>query len=75
MDLDKLKELVIKYRNNRSYYHDTKNAYNETECRDEYISPLLECFGWDVQNKKGKLPQYKEVMELIDRYRIYENVE
>ncbi len=66
MDLDKLKELVIKYRNNRSYYHDTKNAYNETECRDEYISPLLECFGWDVQNKKGKLPQYKEV--IVERF-------
>lgn len=45
-----------------SYYHDAKNAYNETECRDEYISPLLECFGWDVHNKKGKLPQYKEVV-------------
>ena len=50
MDLDRLKDLIKKYRENMKYYHDTKNAYNETECRDEYINPLLECFGWDVQN-------------------------
>lgn len=49
-----------------NYYHDSKNAYNETECRDEYISPLLECFGWDVHNQKGKLPQYKEV--IVERF-------
>lgn len=35
---------------------------NEQECRDEFISPLLECFGWDVSNKQGKLPQYKDVV-------------
>lgn len=62
MDLDRLKDLIRKYRENMQYYHDTKNAYNETECRDEYINPLLECFGWDVQNSQGKLPQYKEVV-------------
>ena len=53
MDLDRLKDLIKKYRENMKYYHDTKNAYNETECRDEYINPLLECFGWDVQNVQG----------------------
>lgn len=66
MDLDRLKDLIKKYRENRQYYHDTKNAYNETECRDEYINPLLECFGWDVQNTQGKLPQYKEVV--VERF-------
>lgn len=62
MDVERLKQLIKKYRESMSYYHDIKNAYNETECRDEYISPLLECFGWDVHNKKGKAPQYKEVV-------------
>ena len=38
MDLDRLKDLIKKYRENMKYYHDTKNAYNETECRDEYKS-------------------------------------
>lgn len=65
-NIDRLKQLIIKYRGNSAYYHDVKNAYNETECRDEYISPLLECFGWDVQNAKGKLPQYKEVV--VERF-------
>lgn len=64
--IDRLKQLVIRYRKSMEYYHDIKNAYNETECRDEYISPLLECFGWDVQNTKGKLPQYKEVV--VERF-------
>ncbi len=62
MSIDRLKQLIVQYKKSMSYYHDAKNAYNETECRDEYISPLLECFGWDVHNKKGKLPQYKEVV-------------
>lgn len=62
MSIERLKQLIMQYKESASYYHDSKNAYNETECRDEYISPLLECFGWDVHNKKGKLPQYKEVV-------------
>ena len=66
MDLDRLKNLIKKYRENMKYYHDTKNAYNETECRDEHINPLLECFGWDVQNAQGKSPQYKEVV--VERF-------
>ena len=61
MDIEKLKNLVIQFKKNRDYYHDAKNAYNEQSCRDEYISPLLECFGWDVQNAAGKDPQYREV--------------
>lgn len=62
MNIERLKQLITQYRKSVNYYRDMKNAYNETECRDEYISPLLECFGWDVHNKKGKLPQYKEVV-------------
>lgn len=61
MDIERLKLLVTQFQKNKDYYHDAKNAYNEQSCRDEYISPLLECFGWDVQNAKGKDPQYREV--------------
>ncbi|MBE5970712.1 MAG: restriction endonuclease subunit M [Lachnospiraceae bacterium] len=61
MDIERLKLLVSQFQKSRDYYHDAKNAYNEQSCRDEYISPLLECFGWDVQNAKGKEPQYREV--------------
>lgn len=62
MDKERLKNLIIQYKTSMDYYRNSKNGYNETECRDEYISPMLECFGWDVQNKEGKLPQYKEVI-------------
>lgn len=62
MSVERLKQLVMKYKDSMNYYHDFRNAYNESECRDEYISPLLECFGWDVHNTKGQLPQYKEVV-------------
>lgn len=61
MDINRLEALVSQFQKNRDYYHNVKNAYNEQSCRDEYISPLLECFGWDVQNSKGKEPQYREV--------------
>lgn len=60
MDLDRLKKLIKKYRENMTYYHNSQNAYNETECRDEYINPLLECFGWDVENKQGKCRSIKK---------------
>lgn len=66
MDVDRLKDLIKKYRENMHYYHNKENSYNETQCRDEYINPLLECFGWDVQNTQGKLPQYKEVV--VERF-------
>jgi len=40
-NINRLGQLIIRYRENMAYYHDIKNAYNETECRDEYISPLF----------------------------------
>ncbi len=66
MKKDRLEKLVTKFRKSIAYYHDPKNAYNEQNCRDEYISPLLECLGWDVQNVSGTLPQYQEVVS--ERY-------
>ena len=61
MGKDELQRLIKLYETNQRAY---KNAglYNEQNCRDEFISPLLECFGWDVHNKKGVPPQYREVV-------------
>ena len=56
-----LHRLVNQYLSNIDTYKNNEQ-YNEQACRDEFISPLLECFGWDVQNKKGVSPQYKEVV-------------
>ena len=58
---DDLLRLITQYQKNAETYRNAKQ-YNEQNCRDEFISPLLECFGWDVHNKKGTSPQYKEVV-------------
>lgn len=61
MNKDDLLRLITQYQRNIESYRNAK-GYNEQNCRDEFISPLLECFGWDVHNKKGAAPQYKEVV-------------
>ena len=61
MNNDDLLRLITQYQKNAKLYRNAK-YFNEQDCRDEFISPLLECFGWDVHNKKGTQPQYKEVV-------------
>lgn len=61
MNKDDLLRLITQYQRSAEFYRNAKK-FNEQDCRDEFISPLLECFGWDVHNKKGTLPQYKEVV-------------
>ncbi len=61
MNNDDLLRLITQYQKNAKLYRNAK-YFNEQNCRDEFISPLLECFGWDVHNKKGTQPQYKEVV-------------
>lgn len=65
MNKDDLQRLVSQYQRSVQTYKNAKE-YNEQDCRDEFISPLLECFGWDVHNKKGAPPQYKEVV--VEKY-------
>lgn len=61
MYIQDLQRLVRQFERNADIYKSAKE-YNEQDCRDEFISPLLECFGWDVHNKQGAAPQYKEVV-------------
>lgn len=75
--VEKLNDLVNRFRKNLSFYKDGKNKYNvqpnrtgkniwhnynEQSCRTEYIDPLLKLLGWDVANEKGLAPQYREVI-------------
>lgn len=57
-----LKDLVARFDNNIAAYKDAKNAYNEHSCRIEYIDPFLQLLGWDVPNRAGLAPQYREVI-------------
>ena len=36
--------------------------YNETQLRNDYLNPLFEALGWDVQNHKGRSEKYREVI-------------
>jgi predicted type IV restriction endonuclease len=36
--------------------------YNEAQLRREFIDPLFESLGWDVANKAGYAPAYKDVI-------------
>lgn len=64
--VNELKALIDKFTANEAYYKDSKNAYNEHSCRNEYIDPLLQMLGWDVPNIKGMPPQYREV--IVENY-------
>ena len=37
-------------------------AYNETQARTEFINPLFELLGWDVDNKQGYSAIHKDVI-------------
>lgn len=55
-----IKELV-------SHFHDNKDLfrganYNEARTRREFIDPMLESLGWDVQNKLYLPEGYKHVI-------------
>ncbi|PJE26424.1 TaqI-like C-terminal specificity domain-containing protein [Pseudooceanicola antarcticus] len=54
-------ELVERFRLNEADYRDTN--YNETQARTEFITPLLEAFGWDVHNRRAQPLIYREVIE------------
>ena len=39
-----------------------QQSYNETQVRREFIDPLFEALGWDVDNKAGHAEAYKDVI-------------
>lgn len=57
----KINELIDKY----ELYRDNclKSGYNETQVRNDFIAPLLKCFGWDVDNTKGKTHFLRDVIQ------------
>lgn len=59
--LASLTELVEAFRQNEEDY--LSQAYNETQARTDFISPLLEAFGWDVSNQQRQPLRLREVIE------------
>lgn len=55
MQKERLAKLIEAYQEHYSQYKQTE--YNETEIRNDYVNPLFEILGWDINNKKN-LPQH-----------------
>lgn len=59
--LARVVELVQRFRRNEADY--LRAAYNETQARTDFITPLLVAFGWDVHNTSGQPLGLREVIE------------
>ena len=57
----KLHDLVERFDRNLDAYK--SGDYNETQARGDFIDPLMELLGWDVHNRGGKAPAYRDVIE------------
>lgn len=53
--------LIESFRRNEADY--LRATYNETQARTDFITPLLEAFGWDVHNTAGQPLGLREVIE------------
>ena len=53
-------DLVERYYRYAADY--TSASYNETQVRHEFIDPLFEALGWDINNKQGYAEAYKDVI-------------
>lgn len=59
--LTRIAELVRNFQRNEADY--LRAAYNETQARTDFITPLLKAFGWDVYNDAGHPIALREVIE------------
>jgi len=55
-----IKDLIERYKRNQSEYK--SKGYNEFQLRNEFINPFFEALGWDVYNKGGAAPAYRDVI-------------
>jgi len=52
--------LVDQFHRNRDAYR--SGQYNETQVRHEFIDPMFESLGWDINNRQGYAEAYKDVI-------------
>ena len=58
---EELHDLVERFDRNLDAYK--SGEYNETQARGDFIDPLMGLLGWDVHNRQGKDPAYRDVIE------------
>jgi Eco57I restriction-modification methylase len=59
----RVRTLVEQFQQNEAESTRTGTAYNETQARTEFVTPLLEALGWDVQNTLRQPLDLREVFE------------
>ena len=57
---ERVAQLVNQFKENETFYL-SKN-FVESEVRNKFIDPLLECLKWDVKNEKGARHDRQEVI-------------
>ena len=57
---DSVRTLVENFKRNYSAYK--SGDYKEEQLKQEFLNPLFEGLGWDVTNKEGNAPQYRDVI-------------
>lgn len=55
-----IEKLVEKYTSDRDHY--LSSQYNETQLRADFLDPFFDLLGWDIQNRKGKSTNEREVL-------------
>lgn len=55
-----INDLVNKYQKDRTHY--LTEGYNEAQLRADFLDPLFELLGWDIQNKRAMLTGEREVV-------------
>ena len=57
---EKLQNLIIKFEKDKHHYF--SKDYLEAQVRQDFINPLFEALGWDIENRKGLSPFDREVI-------------
>ncbi|MDZ4171984.1 MAG: Eco57I restriction-modification methylase domain-containing protein [Methanobacteriaceae archaeon] len=57
---DVIIKLVENFERNFEAYK--KSSYKEEQIKQEFINPFFQALGWDVNNKQGAAPQYRDVI-------------
>ncbi len=53
-------ELVRRFLDNEASYRGAN--YKEDQLRQEFLNPFFECLGWDMANREGHAPAYRDVI-------------
>ena len=53
-------ELVERFDSHGAHYRSAE--YKEDQLRQEFLNPLFEELGWDMANREGNAPQYRDVI-------------